>query len=171
MTREPGRAPPRHVEVAGPLGTPLGLAEKSLFLVGAKESLKAVLGVARHLRTASGPRLTGTEGAAAFGQHLPLCASRGGAGAPPATSPAGLCSRPGAWLSSPGIVHPPTAPCLGAPGHRQGWSPCCTFLSQRGAIQGGCWHCAWGWAARGRPPSDRLSLLAVAGGRRSSPSA
>lgn len=94
-----------------------------------------VLAVARLVRTASEPRLTGAEGAAAFIQHLTPCAHRGGAVAHPATPPGGavLC------LES-GIMHPPTAPCLGAPGHRRGWSPCCTFLSQRGG--GPCWMLA-----------------------------
>uniref|UniRef100_A0A8C2NLM4 Intermediate filament family orphan 2 n=1 Tax=Capra hircus TaxID=9925 RepID=A0A8C2NLM4_CAPHI len=72
-----------------------------------------VLAVARLLSTASEPHLTGAEGAAAFVQHLTPCAHRGGAAAHPATPPSGavLC------LES-GIMHPPTAPCLGARGHR-----------------------------------------------------
>ena len=75
------------------------------------------------------------EGAAAYGQHLALSA-QGRGGGPSPMSPSGLCSRP-----EPGArplascIHPPP-PCLGAPGHRQGWSPCCTFLSQRGGDPG-----------------------------------
>ena len=94
-----------------------------------------VLAIAWHLRTASIPRLTGTQGAAALVHHFALRVHRaGGRGSPPPPSPGGAALMPGA--SSPDIVHQPAAPSLGARGHRQGWRPCCTFLSQRGCDPG-----------------------------------
>lgn len=73
---------------------------------------------------------------------------------------------PGA--SSPGIVRQPAAPSLGAPGHRQGWHPCCTFSASAGATQGGCWHCAWGWTVGGGRPLTACPswLLQMGGGAR-----